>query len=176
ARARRVNVPAARAFRPIRQIGGTSGWYFANGLWRLRGLIDLLAGGVGVRRGRNHPDHLAVGQVLDWWRVEAYEPDRLLRLRAEMKVPGRAWLQFEVVPEPDRAATIYQTAEFDPQGLSGLLYWYGIYPIHAVVFRGLLRALARRATSSDPSEVERMDAAATGPPLRTPGHGRVDRC
>lgn len=137
-------VAADRAFAPIRRIGGKTGWYAFDALWRLRGLVDLLVGGIGVRRGRPDPDTLRVGDTLDWWRVEAYEPDRRLRLRAEMKVPGRAWLEFEVTPTTD-GATIRQTALFDPSGLSGLLYWYGIYPLHALVFRGMLAGIARAA-------------------------------
>ena len=102
-------------------------------------------GGVGLRRGRRDPDALAVGDTLDCWRVEAFEPGRLLRLYAEMKLPGRAWLQFEV-KETNGASTIHQTAMFDPVGLLGQLYWYGIYPLHDWVFRGMLRAIAVRAT------------------------------
>ena len=145
--ARRIHVdldPDA-AFAPIARIGGKCGWYFANWLWSLRGFLDLLVGGVGIRRGRRHPEQLRVGDRLDWWRVEKVEPGQLLRLVAEMKVPGRAWLQFEVEPDPDGGSTIYQTAVFDPLGLPGLLYWYGIYAVHAVVFRGMVRALAREA-------------------------------
>jgi hypothetical protein len=90
-----------------------------------------------VRRGRPEPDTLHVGDALDFWRVEAYEPDRLLRLAAEMKLPGRAWLEFEVVPR-EHGATIRQTALFDPVGLSGLVYWYGLYPLHRLVFSGMV--------------------------------------
>jgi uncharacterized protein YbjT (DUF2867 family) len=143
-RVARVRATAAEAFAPIRRIGGESGWYYANFLWRLRGFADLLVGGVGVRRGRRHPEVLAVGDALDFWRVEAWEPDRRLRLAAEMKLPGRAWLEFEV-SESEGVATIRQTAEFDPAGLAGLLYWYGVYPLHVLVFRGMLREIAARA-------------------------------
>ena len=111
----------------------------------VRGLLDRAVGGVGLRRGRRDPDHLQVGDALDFWRVEAFEPDRRLRLAAEMKLPGRAWLEFEVTEEED-GATIRQTAEFDPAGLAGLLYWYGVYPLHVLVFRGMLRGIAARAT------------------------------
>lgn len=135
-----------QAFAPIRRIGGATGWYAFDWLWHLRGFLDLLVGGVGVRRGRPDPEQPRVGDTIDWWRVEAYEPDRLLRLRAEMKVPGRAWLEFEVEPT-GRGAAIQQTAVFDPAGLSGLLYWYGIYPLHAAVFRGMLAGIARAARS-----------------------------
>ncbi len=142
-----VDVPPAQAFAPIRRIGGPVGWYGFNWLWRVRGLIDLCFGGVGVRRGRPDPEHPHIGDTLDWWRVEAYEPDRLLRLRAEMKVPGRAWLEFEV-KAVDGGSAIRQTAIFDPAGLFGLAYWYGIYPLHAAVFRGMLAGIARAARLS----------------------------
>lgn len=132
------------AFTPIRQLGGRRGWYHANSLWRLRGFLDLIVGGVGMRRGRRDPEELKVGDALDSWRVEAYEPDHRLRLAAEMKLPGRAWLEFEVQAS-NGGSEIRQTAVFDPIGLSGLLYWYGIYPFHAWIFAGMLRALARRA-------------------------------
>ncbi len=141
-----VNTTTAKAFRPVRRIGGRNGWYFANWLWRLRGAIDLWVGGVGLRRGRRDDERLRVGDTLDWWRVEAIESDRRLLLFAEMKVPGRAWLEFEVVASGD-GALIRQTAVFDPIGLAGLLYWYGVYPLHSLVFRGMLREIARRAIS-----------------------------
>ena len=145
-RAVTVRVPPAAAFAPIRRIGGRTGWYYGTFLWRLRGFMDLLAGGVGLRRGRRDPERLAVGDALDFWRVVGYEPDRRLRLAAEMRLPGRAWLQFEVAPAPG-GSTIRQTAIFDPAGLWGLVYWYGIYPLHARVFRGMLRAIAARAVT-----------------------------
>ena len=132
------------AFAPIQRIGGKQGWYFANGLWKIRAAIDVLVGGVGLGRGRRDPVLLQVGDVIDWWRVERIEPERVLRLEAEMKLPGRAWLQFEV-EETERGSRIHQTALFDPVGLAGRLYWYGIYPIHAIVFRGMLRNVARAA-------------------------------
>jgi uncharacterized protein YbjT (DUF2867 family) len=139
-----VDVSPADAFAPIRRIGGGTGWYAFDWLWRLRGFIDLLFGGVGVRRGRPDPEQLNIGDTVDWWRVEEYQPDHLLRLRAEMRLPGRAWLEFEVEPS-DGGSTIRQTAVFDPTGLAGLLYWYGIYPLHAAVFRGMLAGIARAA-------------------------------
>ena len=137
-----VSVPPDQAFIPIRRIGGRTGWYYANWLWSLRGFLDLLTGGVGVRRGRRDPDNLRVDDALDFWRVEVYEPSHRLRLRAEMKLPGRAWLEFEVIPS-EHGSTIRQTAIFDPRGLAGLIYWYGIYPLHECVFAGMLRNLAR---------------------------------
>lgn len=135
-----VDASAAEAFKPIKSIGGKTGWYYANWLWHIRGFLDLLVGGVGMRRGRRHPEKIRVGDVIDWWRVEAYEPNHLLRLLAEMKVPGRAWLEFEVT-ENDDGTTIRQTAVFDPNGLWGLVYWYGVYPLHSLVFAGMLKGI-----------------------------------
>jgi len=143
-----VAVPPEQAFAPIRRIGGRTGWYYGNWLWSLRGFLDLLIGGVGVRRGRRDPHTLQVGEPLDFWRVEVFEPPQRLRLKAEMKLPGRAWLEFEVSP-CEAGSTIRQTAMFDPLGLAGLLYWYGIYPLHQFVFAGMLRNLARAAESSE---------------------------
>jgi uncharacterized protein YbjT (DUF2867 family) len=138
----RVGVPPAVAFEPIERLGGATGWHAAGLLWRMRGFLDLLVGGVGLRRGRRDPRHLVVGDAVDFWRVEAIEPERLLRLAAEMRLPGRAWLVFEV--EPDGAgAVIRQTALFDPVGLLGLAYWYALFPLHALVFGGMLRGIAR---------------------------------
>jgi uncharacterized protein YbjT (DUF2867 family) len=145
-RTREVDVGPAQAFAPVRRIGGGTGWYAYDWLWRLRGFLDLLVGGVGVRRGRPAPDDLHIGDALDFWRVEAYEPDRRLRLSAEMKLPGRAWLEFEVVPR-EGGATIRQTALFDPVGLVGLAYWYLVYPLHRIVFSGMLENIARAATA-----------------------------
>lgn len=143
----RVNVPGAIAFKPIQQIGGEVGWYAFNWLWRIRGFLDLLVGGVGVRRGRPAPNELRVGDALDFWRVESFEPNRLLRLSAEMRLPGRAWLEFEV-EDQGNSATIRQTALFDPSGLWGRVYWHALYPLHQIVFGGMLRAIARAATSN----------------------------
>jgi uncharacterized protein YbjT (DUF2867 family) len=139
-----VSVSAAHAFGPIQRIGGQTGWYYGNWLWRIRGFLDLLVGGVGVRRGRRDPENIQVGDALDFWRVEAFEPDRSLRLLAEMKVPGRAWLEFEVKGEGS-SSTIRQTAVFDPVGLLGLGYWYALYPLHQFIFAGMLRNIARAA-------------------------------
>jgi uncharacterized protein YbjT (DUF2867 family) len=146
---RRTRVAASpeQTFAPIQRIGGTTGWYYANGFWQLRGLMDKVVGGVGLRRGRRDPVRLAVGDTLDFWRVEAFEQDRLLRLGAEMKAPGRIWLQFEV--DGDRAgATLCQTAIFDPHGLAGLTYWYALYPIHHLIFEGMLRRIRQAAIAS----------------------------
>ncbi|MFM7163131.1 MAG: SDR family oxidoreductase [Planctomycetaceae bacterium] len=143
-RTRRVECSPQKAFEPIRRIGGTTGWYYGDWLWKLRGFLDLLVGGVGVRRGRRDAEEPVVGEPLDFWRVEEYEPDHKLRLRAEMKVPGRAWLEFEVQPE-GQGSVIRQTALFDPKGLWGLAYWYALVPLHFFVFNGMLANIARRA-------------------------------
>jgi uncharacterized protein YbjT (DUF2867 family) len=147
-RAAFVAVPPAAAFEPIRRLGGDAGWYYGGFLWRLRGFLDLLVGGVGLRRGRRRPDEISPGDTLDFWRVESFEPDRLLRLRAEMKIPGRAWLQFETAPVPG-GTEIRQTAIFDASGLFGLVYWYALYPVHRFVFAGMLRGIAGRARAHD---------------------------
>ncbi len=148
-----VDIPAEQAFGPIRRIGGRTGWYYGNWLWSIRGFMDLLIGGVGVRRGRRDPEELRVGDSLDFWRVEVYDRPQRLRLRAEMKLPGRAWLEFEVVPL-EHGSTIRQTAIFDPRGLGGLLYWYGIYPLHQFVFAGMLRNLAGAAISEKSKDIQ----------------------
>lgn len=139
-----INRPKEDAFRPIRKIGGKSGWYYANFLWRIRGFIDLLVGGVGLRRGRRDPENPTVGETIDFWRVEAFEPNHLLRLVAEMKLPGKAWLEFEVKEEKN-ISCIRQTAIFDPVGLLGLLYWYLLFPLHQFIFAGMLRNIAAAA-------------------------------
>ena len=143
-----VRTPPETTFEAVEGIGGRNGWGYADWLWALRGWLDLLVGGVGMRRGRRDPKRLSVGDVVDCWRVEAIEKGRLLRLWAEMKLPGRAWLQFEVSPK-DGGSELRQTAIFDPVGFWGLIYWYGVWPLHQVVFRGMLRAIAHRAEELD---------------------------
>lgn len=144
-RQRRLNVSAQATFDTFCRLGGDTGWLYAPWLWKLRGALDRIVGGVGLRRGRRDPVDLRVGDAVDFWRVEAIEPGRLLRLRAEMKVPGRAWLQFEAAPRQPEGSRLIQTAFFAPRGLMGLVYWYGLYPLHALVFSGMIRRLARRA-------------------------------
>ena len=136
-----LNIPPTLTFKPIQRIGGDTGWYAWNWLWRLRGFLDLLVGGVGMRRGRAHFEILRVGDTVDFWRVEEHDPNHFLRLAAEMKLPGRAWLEFEVTGD-DFSSTIRQTATFDPVGLLGLIYWYALYPLHQLVFAGMLRGIA----------------------------------
>jgi uncharacterized protein YbjT (DUF2867 family) len=136
------------AFAPIQRIGGTTGWYAANWFWRLRGFIDTLRGGVGLRRGRRDPHDLRVGDTVDFWRVERLESGRVLRLVAEMKIPGRLWLQFEVDPT-GHDSVVRQTTVFDPAGYVGLAYWYLLYPVHHRVFGRMLRGI-QRATPGGP--------------------------
>ncbi len=140
-----VAAPPEAAFAVVQRIGGSTGWYFANYLWKTRGMLDRLVGGVGLGRGRRHPERLAPGDTLDWWRVEVLESGQRLRLAAEMKLPGRAWLEFEVNPAVGGGAVVRQTAEFDPVGICGRLYWYGLWPAHAFIFRGMLRGIAKAA-------------------------------
>ena len=148
-RRRQVAAPASAVYRVLTGIGGRRGWYYANWAWRIRGIMDRLLGGVGLRRGRRHPDELRVGDALDFWRVEALEVDHLVRLRAEMKLPGRAWLQFEVRDTEAGTSQLEQTAAFLPKGLGGLAYWYGLYPVHARIFDGLVKEIARRSCAAE---------------------------
>jgi hypothetical protein len=142
---RRPNIAFAR----IERLGGATGWYALNWFWTLRGLLDELRGGVGLRRGRRHPRELRVGDAVDFWRVELVDPGHRLLLSAEMKLPGRLWLEFEVKPERD-GARIHQTTVFDPAGYIGRAYWYLLYPVHDNIFRAMLHGL-RRATIAAPS-------------------------
>ncbi len=158
ARTMAASVPAERAFVPIRRIGGTTGWYFGQFLWEVRGRLDTSIGGVGLRRGRRDPDLCERGDTIDCWTVERLEPDRLLRLSADMKMPGRGWLEFEVTPvDGGRRSTIRQTASFDPRGLLGRAYWLALLPFHAVIFRGMLRRIVRIAEEGGPDSVTVAD-------------------
>ena len=146
-----VEASLARAFDPVRRIGGANGYYYGNPFWALRAWFDRLIGGIGMRRGRRDPDTCMVGDAVDFWRVVAFEPDRRLTLSAEMKMPGRAWLQFDVVPGKEgEDARVRQTALFDPRGLLGLLYWVSMLPAHAFIFGGMLRAIAARGGYQTP--------------------------
>ncbi|MCM2269647.1 MAG: SDR family oxidoreductase [Thermoanaerobaculia bacterium] len=162
-RERLVAAPAEALFAVFSGLGGRRGWLAYDALWRLRGALDRLLGGVGLRRGRRDPQRVRVGDAVDFWRVEAVEPGRLLRLRAEMKVPGRAWLQFEAEALPVQSgetsrSRLVQTAHFAPKGLAGLAYWYALYPLHARIFSALADRIAELAI-----------AGAT--PLREPAAG-----
>jgi hypothetical protein len=142
-----VAAPVPTVFAAVCRIGGGHGWYAADLLWRVRGALDRLAGGPGLRRGRRHPDRIGFGDALDFWRVTGIEQDRRLRLRAEMKLPGEAELEFDL--EPTGGGTrLVQEARFAPRGLAGLAYWYGVLPLHGVVFRGMLLGIRREAETA----------------------------
>jgi len=167
-----VAADATACFRALCRLGGDHGWYSANLLWRLRGALDRLVGGPGLRRGRRDPEALRHGDALDFWRVVAIEPDRLLRLRAEMKLPGTAWLELEIRPGAGGTSTVVQTATFAPRGLAGLLYWYAVLPLHGIVFAGLLAGIRRAAeggagarpgAAPPPRDEPRPGAAPTAP-------------
>jgi hypothetical protein len=134
-------------FRAFTGIGGERGWLYMDWAWGMRGWLDKAVGGVGLRRGRRHPDEVRAGESLDFWRVEEVEPNRCLRLRAEMKLPGKAWLQFESQPQDAKNAKtlLVVTAYFAPYGLFGFLYWYAMWPFHKLIFDGLTRRIASRA-------------------------------
>jgi hypothetical protein len=147
-RVRHVRAGADACYATIVRIGGERGWYAYDWAWRLRGLMDRLIGGIGMRRGRRDPDDLVAGDVVDFWRVQTLEPGRMLQLRAEMKLPGRAWLRFDLVPDgPDRTE-LHQTAFFEPKGLAGVAYWAAVAPLHALIFPAMARAIARRAEAA----------------------------
>jgi uncharacterized protein YbjT (DUF2867 family) len=142
-----ISAPCDLVFSVICSIGGNNGYYAADWLWRLRGAMDRLVGGPGLRRGRRHPDRLAFGEAVDFWRVTGFDSPRRLELRAEMRLPGEATLTFEVTPAAGRGVTLTQTARFKPRGLAGLAYWYAVAPLHGIVFDGMLRGIRREAES-----------------------------
>ncbi len=145
-RERLVNAPRQTVFRVFSGIGGQRGWPSYNWLWSVRGLLDRLVGGPGMRRGRRHPNDLRVGDALDFWRVEAVEPNELILLYAEMKLPGQGWLRFRARPDEASGKTkLVQTALFDPRGLLGLLYWYSVYPFHGFIFSSMIDTLCAQA-------------------------------
>jgi hypothetical protein len=133
-------------WRAVCRVGGARGWYSGELLWDVRGLADLVVGGPGLRRGRRDPEHVAVGEPLDWWRVTDLERDRSLALHAEMRLPGDAWLEWSIQPDGD-GTRIEQTARFRPRGLFGRAYWYGVLPFHSLVFPGLLHGIVEDAES-----------------------------
>jgi uncharacterized protein YbjT (DUF2867 family) len=141
-RQRTVSTKTDAVYQSFSQLGGARGWLYMDWAWQLRGMVDRLFGGVGMRRGRRDSEALRVGDTLDFWRVEAVEPGRLIRLRAEMRVPGRAWLEFKALPQTNGQTLLTQTAFFEPKGLFGLLYWYALYPIHSLIFSGMIRKIA----------------------------------
>ena len=170
----------ATVYRVFSGIGGRRGWLYANWLWRARALLDRLVGGVGMRRGRRDPNDLLPGDALDWWRVEQVERGHLVRLRAEMKLPGTGWLEFSADPAPG-GTLLRQTAYFQSRGLPGVLYWYSLYPIHRLIFKGMITGLAaraqraaRRAARRVPPGPRRLAVPGEQPRHRLEGPDRVD--
>jgi uncharacterized protein YbjT (DUF2867 family) len=137
----------------IEEIGGENGWYGSDFLWYLRGLLDRMIGGVGLRRGRRDPIHLRVGDSLDFWRVESLVPEQSLKLYAEMILPGKAWLEFRISKLPNGQSEVVQEASFSPRGLGGQLYWYAVLPLHILVFPTMIRNLIRSANRKDYAEM-----------------------
>jgi uncharacterized protein YbjT (DUF2867 family) len=169
-----IESPPEYVYRTFSALGGDQGWLYMDWAWQLRGVIDRLIGGVGLRRGRRHPAEVRVGDALDFWRVEAVEYPSMIRLRAEMKVPGDAWLQFEVAAQDTDNSLLIQTAYFAPKGLAGFLYWYLLYPIHSLVFSGLINALAERsiARAGEVIQVEYPDTLDSA--VRVPVESRAE--
>jgi uncharacterized protein YbjT (DUF2867 family) len=157
-------------WQPVSRIGGKTGWYFGNRLWKFRGMLDRLVGGVGLRRGRRHPSEIGVGDALDFWRVLEVEPPRRLLLVAEMKTPGEALLEFQVDPAGENQVELKMLSRFLPRGLWGLIYWYGLYPFHQWIFHGMLKAIAAaigKPLTSGPDKFDPVDddsCALPGPP------------
>ncbi len=166
-RTRIVSAPPEAVYRTVAGIGGQRGWFYLDSAWQLRGVLDWLVGGAGMRRGRRDPDDLRVGDALDFWRVEAVDAGHLLRLRAEMRMPGKAWLEFRVRSIPDGRTHLTQEAFFVPKGVLGLIYWYGLYVMHSMLFSGLVRRIAQRA--------ERLAIQAGQPPHEGPPFPRPAR-
>jgi len=162
-RQRLVAAPPETVYRTFSSLGGRRGWLHWNWAWQLRGLLDRLVGGVGLRRGRRDPEDVRTGDAVDFWRAEAVEPGRLLRLRAEMKLPGEAWLQFQVKPQPGGGSLLQQTAFFAPKGLIGLAYWYGLYPLHQMLFSGMIRKIVERAQAPRRGVVSRETIPSSAP-------------
>jgi len=147
-RQRITQAPPEALYRVFAGLGGEHGWLYGTWLWHLRGAMDRLFGGVGVSRGRRNPDEVHVGDVVDFWRVEKVEPGRLLRLRAEMRMFGPGWLEFEAQPQPDGRTRLLQTAFYVPRGFMGHVYWYSLVPFHAFIFSGLIDQIVMHAEAS----------------------------
>ena len=147
-----VNVRGEDLWNQVRSVGGDTGWHAFNWLWRIRGLLDRLLGGIGMRRGRRHPTAIRVGDAIDFWRVIAVDPGKRLTLMAEMKLPGSAILEF-TVEELQKGSRLTTTAYFHPAGVLGILYWYILAPIHPLIFKGMTRSLARKAVQKFESSV-----------------------
>jgi uncharacterized protein YbjT (DUF2867 family) len=142
-------------FQTFTGLGGTRGWLYGDVLWELRGVLDRIVGGIGIRRGRRSPTELRIGDAVDFWRVEAYRPDSLLRLRAEMKLPGNAWLEFEAIPREGGRTILRQTAFFDPRGAFGYAYWYSVLPFHEAIFGNMAKRITEEAVRLDANAGDR---------------------
>ena len=153
-----VEAPSEDLWKVVESIGGDNGWYSLPVAWAARGLLDKMVGGVGLRRGRRDPNKLAAGDALDFWRVEKIDRGSFLRLRAEMKLPGLAWLEFTVTAVEDNRSTLLQRAIFFPQGLGGRLYWFAVTPLHGIVFAGMARSMGKAAETHF---AERVSASAS---------------
>ena len=151
-----IDAPDWAVFKAVCRVGGGHGWYAASWLWKLRGWIDVLFGGPGLRRGRRNPETVGYGEALDFWRVVGYDRNRQLSLRAEMKLPGQAVLEFCITARGSQC-TLKQSALFKPKGLLGLLYWYAVAPFHHIVFRGMLSGIEK--------EARKIAAASQKPPV-----------
>jgi hypothetical protein len=149
----RADCSPSALFRAFTSLGGRRGYLTFDWAWKLRGLMDQLIGGPGLRRGRRHPDELLVGEAMDFWRVEDVCPGRSLRLHAEMKLPGQAWLQWEAVRDGD-ATYLEQTAAFRPRGLPGLLYWWALYPMHLLMFTRMAKKIAQRGSALEQADAQ----------------------
>jgi hypothetical protein len=140
-----IEAPTWAVFRAVCRVGGGHGWYAADWLWRIRGWIDVLIGGPGLRRGRRDREMVGYGEALDFWRVTGFEQDRRLALHAEMKLPGEAVMEFRIQAQSQHQCTLQQRALFRPRGLPGLLYWYAVAPLHHIVFRGMTSGIRQEA-------------------------------
>jgi hypothetical protein len=148
-RTRKSSANPTALWKVIEAVGGDNGWYSFPLAWNVRGWLDKIVGGVGLRRGRRHPQRLSVGEALDFWRVEDIERGHLLRLRAEMRVPGKAWLELTVEPGVNGGSVYFQRAIFFPKGLGGRLYWFAILPLHGIIFSEMTRRITAAAEVQD---------------------------
>jgi len=168
-RRRATRAPAEEVWRVIESIGGDNGWYSLPLAWAARGWVDRLAGGVGLSRGRRSPTRLQTGDVLDWWRVEQLDRGSFLRLRAEFKAPGQAWLEMSVRPTEDGGSEYHQRAIWFPKGLAGRLYWWSILPFHGIIFPGMVERITARAERGA-GAADAAPEAGVGRKRESPGH------
>lgn len=156
-RVRQVDAAPDDIYAAFTSLGGQTGWLYMNGLWRLRGIMDRVVGGPGYRRGRPDRAYLRMGDALDFWRVEAIDPGHMMRLRAEMKMPGKGWLQYVVKPDEKGSSELVQTAYFAPRGLFGYMYWYSIFFIHRLIFDGLIDRIVIKVEANPSSASDKTD-------------------